>query len=204
MRLKMVCDIEELVRRRGTDLDWQALGARARQWGAARAVYVVLRLAQELLEADIPAAWLVSLRPAEFDEVYLEQARRQILIEYETLQAGLRGTNYHPHLSKFWAAKGLKNKLGVIYERLLPRRETLARSMTRPLPVNSWRITLYYAAHIRQTLAARSMAFWRLARGDEKSRAIAEHTNQATTLRDWLLAGHDPIFIGSKQGKNKK
>ncbi|MBI5827954.1 MAG: nucleotidyltransferase family protein, partial [Chloroflexi bacterium] len=184
IRVRMLCDIGEVVRRFGAELDWQGLAARARQWGAVRAVYVILRLAQELLEVAVPGDWLVSLRPDGLSEHYLDLAREQILIERSGAKAALLGSNYLPQL---WASKGLGNKLALIRDRLLPPRETMA--LTYPAPANSWRIYLHYPARIKDVLARRGATLWWLARGDSKTRALAEYSNQIMALRDWLMSG---------------
>ena len=184
MRLRMLCDIGEVVLRFGAELDWHGLGARARQWGAARAVYVILRLARELLSVAVPADWLASFRPEDFSERYLDLAREQILGERAGMPTALQGSVYLPQL---WGSKKLGNKLGLVRDRLLPPRENMA--LKYPAPANSWRIYLYYPVHIKGLMIQRGAALWRLARGDPKTRAVAGLANQIVELRDWLMSG---------------
>ena len=187
MNIRMLCDINEVVRRFGMELDWQEMDERARQWNAVRAVYLILRLAQELLDVPVPADWLVSLRPEDFSESYLDLAREQILGRYSDMKTSQLESNYLLNLLQLWGPKGLGNKLALIRERLLPPRETMARWY--PAPVNSWRIYLYYPVRIMDILVKHRATLWQLARGNPKARAIAEHTNQVIELRDWLMSG---------------
>jgi hypothetical protein len=187
IRIRMVCDINEVVRHYGTELNWQEIGARARQWGAIRAVYVILRLAQELLGVGVPADWLASLRPENFNKSYLDLVREQILIDRSGMTDGPQRSNYLVGLSQLWGTKGLRSKLALLHDRLLPPHETMARLY--PVPVNSWRIYLYFPVHIKNILVKRGAALWRLVRGDPKAHAIADHTNQIKALRDWLMSG---------------
>ncbi|MCJ7433367.1 MAG: nucleotidyltransferase family protein, partial [Anaerolineales bacterium] len=108
MRIRMVCDIGEVVRCHGMELDWQELGARAGQWDAIRAVYLILRLAQELLEIAVPADWLISLRPDSFSEGYLDLAREQILGRHSDMKTSQLGSNYTLHGHKLRFLKELK------------------------------------------------------------------------------------------------
>lgn len=181
MQLRMLCDIGEVVQRYGARLDWQEIGARARQWGITHAVYVILRLAQELLEVAVPADWLASLEPAGFDERYLVLARQQILA---TRVDG--GMAQNAQAARLWGPKGLGNKIAIIRDSLLPSRESMA--IMYPAPVNSWRIYLYYPVRIKDVLVRHGATLWRLARGDPKTRVATERTNQVTALRDWLMS----------------
>ena len=183
MHVRMLCDIGEVVRRYGMGLDWQGIGARAQQWGILHAVYVILRLAQELLDVAVPANWLSSLRPDDFDERYLILMLEQIFTD-----TGTKGTMGKSHkLVRMWEMKGLGDKLALMRERLLPSRETMA--LMYPAPANSWRIYLYYPARIKYVVQRHGTTLWHLVRGDSKTQAIAERTNEVTGLRDWLMSG---------------
>ncbi len=183
MRIRMLCDIGEVVRRYRTELDWQVIGARARQWGIVRAVYVILSLAQELLEVAAPADWLASLRPDNFDEPYLEMTREQIFANHNWMNGDLLGS---PHLAQLLGPKELGRKLKLIRDRLLPPRDRMARIY--PAPANSWRVYLYYPVRVKDVLVRQGATLWRLARRDPKTRDATERTNQITALRDWLLS----------------
>jgi hypothetical protein len=176
MPIRMLCDIGEVVRRNGAVLNWQEIGARARQWGIVRAVYVILRLAQELLEVGVPSDWLASVQPAGFDERYLALARAQILA------AGADGSMAQSaQAARLWGPKGLVGKIALIRDSLLLSPESMA--IMYPAPANSWRIYLYYPVRLKDVLMRHGAMLWRLACGDPKTRAAAESTNEVTALR---------------------
>jgi hypothetical protein len=183
MRLRMLCDLGEVVRRFGAALDWQEIGTRARQWGAVRAVYVVLRLARELLEVPVPADWLASLRLQDFSEHHFDLAREQILVERNDVKA-LQGSVYLPKLLE---SNGLGNKVEMIRNRLLPARELMA--LKYPAPAHSWRIYLYYPVRWVELLRHYGLSAWHLLRGDPGTRSLADQANQLMELRDWLMSG---------------
>jgi hypothetical protein len=177
----MLCDIGEVVRRYGTELDWQVIYARARQWGITHAVYALLRLAQELLEVAVPADWLASLEPAGFDEHYLALARQQILA---TRMGG--GMAQNEHAARLWGSQRLGTKIAIIRDSLFPSRASMATMY--PPPADSWRMYVYYPVRIKDVLVRHGTTLWRLVRRDPKTRDATERTNQVTALRDWLLS----------------
>lgn len=184
MQLRMLCDIGEIVRCYGSTLNWQEMGARAREWGIVRVVYMVLRLSQELLEVAIPADWLDSIRPVEFDERYLSLAREQLLVTHMDMDD--RVMTQAVQTARVWGAKGLRNKIMLIRDHFLPSRESMA--LLYPAPADSGRIYLYYFVHLKDVLVRRGAIWWRLLCGDSKMRAAAKHTKQIDELRDWLMS----------------
>lgn len=181
--LRMLCDIHALLRRDGAWLDWASVVARARQWGVGRAAYLCLRLAHDLLAADVPPARLAELRPDGFDERLLALARAQLLDRSAALDDTFLGS---PHLAQLWSRRGLRSKLELIRKRVLIPADTLARHY--PAPASSARIYLYYPVRAANLLLRFGGAAWRLAHGDTRAHAQAAWTNQATQLRDWMLS----------------
>jgi len=53
LEIKNLCDISETIKRHNADIDWKALGDRARGYGIGRYVYCTLRLAAELFGAQL-------------------------------------------------------------------------------------------------------------------------------------------------------
>jgi Uncharacterised nucleotidyltransferase len=83
-RVRTLCDIGETCRRHDDAIDWSQLIARACAYDLAKPLYYSLRLARELVGADVPSQALVALR-ASFDQLPLEDrfiaagARRALL-----------------------------------------------------------------------------------------------------------------------------
>jgi hypothetical protein len=73
LRLRFVCDVAELVRRRADTLDWDALEARAEAVGARIALHMALRLARDLLEAPVPDGIVVRTQPDRLRRRLLER-----------------------------------------------------------------------------------------------------------------------------------
>jgi hypothetical protein len=73
LRLRWVCDIAELVRRHGGDLDWDAVVERADRIGATTATWMVLSLGERFLGASPPAGTLGRFRVARPKRLLIER-----------------------------------------------------------------------------------------------------------------------------------
>jgi hypothetical protein len=182
IKIGMLYDIGEVVRYFGSELDWQEISIRARQWDASRPVYIMLRLAQDLLNVPIPTDWLVSFQPDNFDERYIKIAQEHITAERNDVQGVSLGS---PTLAQLWGPKDLGDKLVLLRKRLLPSRETL--SLQYPAPANSWRIYLYYPVLLKDYLVLYGAELLWLVRGDPKIQTAANYSNQVSALRDWMM-----------------
>ena len=183
MRIRMLCDIGEIVRRFGTELDWQKLDDRARQWGILHPVYLILRHARDFLNVDIPIDWLNSLKQKNFDEVYFEITRQLFFSSLEEVNP----VSTHQVVDRFWGIKGAGQKLVLVHEHLLPSLQRMAEIY--PVSADSWRIYLYYPKRWVEAIANNGVILWKLACGDSKTRRNVVHNNQINELRDWLISG---------------
>jgi hypothetical protein len=96
LRLRWLCDIGELVRRYGDDLDWAAVGERADRIGARTATWMVLSLAERFLGAELPAGTLERFRIGRAKQELLERTCGADA----TLRSGLpTDSDQTPHLT---------------------------------------------------------------------------------------------------------
>jgi len=180
MRLRMLCDVAEILRCFAGELNWPGIGERARGWGLSRAVYVLLRLSRELLSAPIGEDLLALLRPEDFEERRFALARECLL---ETRRGRSAGTHAAAFLRR---AGGPAGKISFIVKRIFLPREEMA--MMYPAPADSWRIFLYYPLRMKDLLFRHGRPLWRLLRGDAETCCSAEKLDEKFRLRDWLLS----------------
>lgn len=88
--LKGLVDVRELLAKERAHFDWPAMVARAGAWGVSGFVYTTLRLAEDLLEAGVPASVLQALPRSTDDEQAVHIARRLILEPDEALPEAVR------------------------------------------------------------------------------------------------------------------
>jgi hypothetical protein len=77
--LQPVCDIAWLVAARGEVLDWEEVAGWAEAWEVGRLVGMCLAVANDLLQAGVPARVLVRLLPGELDRKMVAVVGRHVL-----------------------------------------------------------------------------------------------------------------------------
>lgn len=182
MGLRPLCDINATLQYYQPSIDWDCLHQRAQQWGAARCVYINLRMAQELLHAPVSAEWLNSLRPEEFEEHYYNLALEHLFMSVEAPGEALPGA---ASLVRFWSTEGPANKLRILARRIFPPRAEMARMY--PAPANSVQILLYYPIRFFDLLHRFGQVGLRLIWGDQRTRLRANRQIEINDLRDWMI-----------------
>jgi len=86
-QLRSLVDIAEVLKVQGRDLNWPTFTEAADAWNARKGVYLALRLAVDLLGADVPPAALAALQPPGFDPRALEWAQMQLFRRTPTLSS---------------------------------------------------------------------------------------------------------------------
>lgn len=180
MRIRMLCDIVEILCHFEKTLNWAVLIERARRWSVSRCLYVLLRLSRELLRAPVGQDRLSALQPDGFEE------HRYILALEGLLDTHDGGWKTTLATSRLWSSKGMKAKIQFIADRLFLSRETM--SLMYFVPADSWRIFFYYPVRAKELLARHSRGAWSLLQGDSAARLSAERLNGTLQLREWLLS----------------
>lgn len=182
--LRAMCDLTETVRRFHDSMDWDCLRRRTDQWNAARAVYVNLRLAKELLHAPVPDDWLNDVKPKDFEPHYLVLAREHLFASAEkTIEAYPES----PYIAEYWMRHNTAGRFGLIVQRLVPSRRIMA--IKYPVSPDSPRIFLYYPVRVWDLLRRYGRTAWQLYRGDKQMQSRAERQDRINALRNWLLSG---------------
>jgi len=173
-----LCDIAETLRRFRQALDWGQLRERAVEWRAARCLYLSLRLAVDLLGAEVPDGVLPTLEPEGWDPAFAVQASEQIVtVDEEPLPMT-------HDLARVWGAGGLQKQAATLLQVAFPSPEILSR--VYPASPSSWRIYLYYPVHLAHLLSRYGRTAWRLLRRDEEMVAAAERRERMNALREWI------------------
>jgi hypothetical protein len=176
--LRPLCDIAETLRCYGGELEWAALVARAKEWGAGRSVYLTLLLADKLVGAALPAGLLAALDSGDLDPSLLAWAEERILSEQTG--APFRG------LSESWALHGW-DKVAFFCKAAFPSRQRMAQLY--PAAQGSARLYHYYLLRLWQLLRQRVVTAWRRWRRDPQTLAHSEREAMTTELVKWLISG---------------
>ena len=111
-----LCDIREILRRRTGEIAWDLLLEIAYQWKATKALFLTLRLAQDILTAEVPQKVLNALRPPDFHDQYLWFAKEEIFADTKVIPKGL---------GQMYTAPKIMEKLKVAAGRFFPSKEEM-------------------------------------------------------------------------------
>ena len=169
--LRLLYDIKLLLEKYGGSLDWQVLTRRAREWGVQNAVYLALRLTDELIGCPVPASAWQALQPANFDERLIQISQGRVFSK-QMLAGGLVFV---------WSEKGLINRVKASVLRVFLPPKTLASKYN--LPPNSKRVFLYYPLRFFNLLMKHTGSLLALQtnRG-QKAQIISQETELFTFL----------------------
>ena len=181
--LRMGCDIAEVLRVFGEEMDWDGLVSRAHQWKASRSLCAGLWLAREAFRLQIPEAVVASLDPLGLGVSRQRQLLGCILTQGMSVEApGLPGET----VGRFWATRGWHRKIGFLLRRILLPAEDIASMY--PAAPGSIKILLYYPARIRDLVRRHGRIVWRLLTKDKPSLERAARQTESNSLKDWLLS----------------
>jgi len=176
-----LCDISEAVRHYQGSLDWGALDRRAGRWGARRCAYLSLRLARDLLAAEVPDEVLAALEPDDVDPRLVAWAGEQILLG--------RSSAFPPlyNLAHLRGDRSLEQRALAPLRTIFPPREYMATLYS--VPESSWRVYLCYLVRLGHLARKYAHVVWRMLRRDEAVVAEIEREQRVRAMMDWLSSG---------------
>jgi len=173
--LRPFCDIAETIAHFGPALNWQISWERAFQWGWQRGVYLALRLAQELVGADVPADILERLRPSDIPEAVLETVRTQIFGD-----KGFARSITLP-FAELLESRHFIDKIRIFWRRVFLPRAIIASLYS--VPTDSLRIYCYYPRRIVDVLRRHGHILRKYHQNDGVVKSLVERTN---SIANWL------------------
>lgn len=173
--LRPTVDIAETIGRFETVLDWEAVAARAIDYGWQRGVYLALRLTTELAGTEVPGAIMAKLRPADMPEIVLESARAQILTDARF------AATMPVFLARILKAGRLRDKLRIFRERVFLPRPMMAAHYS--IPAGSAKVYLCYPHRFFDVLLRHGGT---LRKFRENDHSLANLAARKTCIAGWL------------------
>lgn len=169
--------------RKFTQMDWAAVFERCQCWQVERGVYTTLRLAAEMVGAEIPV-WVLQRSMLGPEQQAILVAARQQLLAGNTRQIGL-----NRQVTRLYSVESWHKRLRILRERLLPSRAFMARYY--PVPADSPWIFAYYPLRILQVLVKHGPALWRVQTRDP---TLMPTTERAALIWNWLMETEDSSY----------
>jgi hypothetical protein len=170
--LRFLCDIAETIHRFNSGIDWHALIEQSIIGKWDRGVYLTLRLAKEMVGADVPSFVLEKLRPNDGAGTPMETARAHIFANQRI----------SIHFAELLESGSLWKKFRIFLRRVfLPKAQIAAMYA---LPADSVKIYGCYLSRFLDVLRRYRNILKRFNEKDASTRALAERTN---AIAKWLI-----------------
>ena len=165
------CDIAETIHRFDSDINWQIVveKAIARKW--QRGVYLTLRLAKEMIEADVPALVLEKLQPENCTRTLIETARSQVFACQSVSSS----------LAELLESGSLWAKLRIFLQRVFLSRTAIAALYS--LPADSAKIYVCYLHRFFDVLLRHKKTMRNFYQMDAPTKALVERVH---SIARWL------------------
>lgn len=166
--LRPLCDIQAVLERHRDAMDWAALSAAAQRCRVRNAVYLTLRVAQEMVGAAVMEEAMRILKPQRFEGTTLAWAREQIATRSKEL---FDPSAVSPRLANFWNAS-FNEQCTQILRAAFPPLAQIARARSAS---SHWAAApIAYARHWKTLLTSRGAVVWRLLTRDKAVLAKAD------------------------------
>jgi hypothetical protein len=129
--IRSLYDIKLLVEKNAGHIDWAVVAQRGREWGVFKALYLTLRITDELTGCPLPQNAWDELRPADFDENLVQAGCEKIFARVN-----------QPGWLSIWTQKSALERFQSALRGVFLPASVLARKYN--LPVGSKRVYLYY------------------------------------------------------------
>ena len=171
-------DIRQTIQHHDSEIDWEQLLHRARQWGVSKYVYLTLHLAQDLLGAAVPTHAITSLRPDGFDPRLMAWAKAELLTDRSA------AVPVPPTLAQMRGDMRIRAKLWLMMKSVLPSAKAMRRMY--PACASSRLGYLYYPLRWVDLLWRYGWSACRLAARDRETMALAHREQERAAFLEWL------------------
>ena len=183
IRLRMIYDLKVVLEKLGPNIDFEVLRQRAKEWKVDGSVYVFLRLAKELLGAELKDDKLTGIKPEGFNEEYFFALKAKLLVFDLEKSYAVMGS---PSML-LWSDKAWSFKWKLLMEYLFVSPEAI--SLKLPVSANSWKVYLYYPVYWMEMVRKTYKLYRQTHRSKGKELEDLKNINNLTLFRHWMLSG---------------
>ena len=176
--LRGLCDIDAIVRRTGSGIDWERVVSDARAWRGARQTWLALALCRELLETPVPTAVASGLGPPESGG----EAGHRVALAVGLLLGQTGAPQAASPVSPQAAAVAGQAGVRRVAAALFPDRATMDRLYPGQGPAG-------YARRWRDVVKRHGGDVARLALRDPRTLSLQARQARVAGLMEWLAGG---------------
>lgn len=181
LRLRMIIDLDVVIRFFGEALDWKRTAAAIQQWHAETAAHVFLTLASRCFDTPVTPDIFARLAPKDIPEAAIDNLF-EIL---KTPSQPFDSSRPTPGTTLWWNTKGIRAKTAFLIQRLSTFPNLI--SSYYGVPRGSWRQILYYPRCLADLCRHRIRPLWHLITGIRKTQSDAQRIYHLECLRRRLL-----------------
>ena len=183
--LRTLCDIRETIKHYHTQMEWDQVWRRARNWGASNSVYLTLLFARDLLGAQVPDDVMEALEPDAFDPRVRTWAMEQIFHDTDDTLA------LSPYFWQLWKPGPFQEKAALFRKLLFPSPEFISQKY--PTSFEPIRNYLYYLVRLKDHFMRYTGAMWRILLRDDEMRLLVKRQIRNIAMREWLSSDKKPM-----------
>ena len=182
--LKSFCDIAEVIRKYGDEINWDQVQQYTELWKAEKGVYITLYFVKELFGVALPDKVLVKLKSESFNQQLIAMIEKILYRERE--MAPKLDQNLVNVLGK--KGSGIERALNII-NTVFPAKSIIASkyNITR----NSSAVYIFYFVRLLNLVFRYSRSVFRLLRFETTIHTSFEQANQREMLRNWMKSSDD-------------
>jgi len=177
--VRPLCDIRETIRHYKRRIRWGEIETRAAEWRITPQVCLTLRLAKDLLGAEVPQAVLNAMRPDDFNDGLLDLARGMVL---NRATENLFQDDARMVFEFYSKCSSLKGAWAALTEPF--SRKAIAKRYL--LPSASKRIYFYYPVLLRDLCVRYFFVLWHMVRDRQHTILSNERKPNDACLEEWL------------------
>ena len=171
-------DVYETINFYNGELDWDVFLERTMQWRALNSVYLTLRLANELLAAEVPEYLINMFKSDDLNCRIMDGAKEYIF--NEEIDVNEMSAN----VAKLRELGKPGDKINLFLKVVFPSTgEMIHRYSIAP---GSMKLYFYYVKRVLELVKKHSGDVWKLIWREPEAMELAGRVNNRTALRDWI------------------
>ncbi len=174
-RFYHIVDLAMVLQEFKDQIEWSRVIRLAKEWGLAKACFLSLTLAEQLVDAPVPESVLRELQPEDYQPAYLENVIEQLL----------SNSNFSVNLAEFLAPSPIRQRIRFFIEKVFCPPYVLRECYPRLAKGIGWPFA--YTLRLYDVLKKQLPAIFKLIQHDPEAENASRHAQKIEQLARWLV-----------------